>query len=220
MHELTEKVVTGCTLTDYLWRCARSMDPFAHIKDFSLDAQLPAKMPPIPAPTTEMILKHAARIIELEEMSDAKKAELAAEALAAEQQAIADTNAATAPVRNILRQKLEEVMAWQPPTKEHEPLRSFAASQLERHLNAVPEHSAPDPEDYAPETWHARELLITRNRLTVLQEAQFNIRLTNRHNQEWYATLLEALPPPPDQIAVEATDVPATEDWKPDSKPL
>lgn len=217
-HDLTEKVIAGCTLTDYLWRCARSMDPFAHIKDFGLDAQLPAQMPAIPGPTKDMILGQAARIIELDAMPDAKKAELAAEALTAAQNAIEAGNAATAPARAILRQKLEEVTAWQPPTKEHEPLRSFAISQLERHLCAVPEHSAPDPEDYTPEAWHAREVLITRNRLTVLQEAQFQIMLMNKHNQAWYAALLEALPPPPDQIASSA--VGEVEAWQPESKPL
>ncbi len=154
----TEPLYAGTPITfpEFALRCARGMGVAIMQRDESID---------VPIREREVEPYYAERVAKAE---DALVAALArtpeewakartAAFVEAREHHVADVQKRTA-MRARYENMLEEVRAWDPPSKQHEGLRRFMIDQLTSSIEFDTDHTLPEPAELTTEDYRAQEL--------------------------------------------------------------
>jgi len=181
------------TLRQYILRCARAMGPLIHMRDDSLDADL--RMPEV-HDYHEKALRDAENEYErLSHMTEEEADDAAQAEYDQRYREAADSNSDVDTLRRRYMAMREQVGAWEPPSLEHLPLKSFMLEQIDLCKS-----------DYSREYTLSAE---RKTRTQWLDEAKARVvdamaRHREAHEKEvkrveerrkWIEQLLESLPP-------------------------
>ena len=189
----TEAVVNG-TIEDFpafAMRCARAIGHLAVMRDEPLDAPIPHEF----EPTSYHLDKIAEAEAELSKL-DA----MTAEEIDAAAKASFEKNRAAIVARNErydaedarLKAMLAKVLAWAPPTPDHEHLKSFMVEQLHTSLNfqiSKVDLNEPIP----PATWLADRISDLKRDIDYHTRAHAEEVERCRRRNEWVRQLRESL---------------------------
>lgn len=192
---------TGCTAAiaddisfeKFVWNCARAFGALVMLRD-DQNAPIPEKFEPSTC---------------YSQWADEARAQIAAlEALSGDELAIAVSGAheaATAEwrkretekdaLRNKYNAMLAQVVQWEPPTSEHQGLKTFMVEQIRQSIDwdCAP---TPAPTNLDPATWKASHLEFHRRALARHEQSQVDEIERAKERAEWVKALRESLPQP------------------------
>lgn len=142
----------GVTFQEFAMRCARGMGACIMMRDESLDAPIPERFKPS-AYHTDRLKEAENEVARLELMRDDEiKTECETE-FARAVAAVNETNERSAALQAKYNKMLADVMAWDPPTKDHDGLKRFMVDQIEESAR-FDCHTMPLPVKNTPKRWH------------------------------------------------------------------
>jgi hypothetical protein len=156
----TDEIAYDIPFEKFVLTCARAFGALIMMRDERLDAPIPEKFEPSSF-HQEMIDKTEARIIAVSAMT----AELAETEAQAEYQKEVDYRTSDRKKRDGLRVKYEamlvQVLAWIPPTPDHNALKTFMQNQIEESIKWDCElgFDESEPEKQNGEAWRVEQLL-------------------------------------------------------------
>lgn len=131
-HPVKDGKVT--TLSEFAWMCSRAFGALIHLRDDAPDTKDPGDPPEDHAYAEKTATEAAAELATLEARDDAAWDA----AFRAENEAIAKANTERVAEAETTRQRYEslltQVLAWKPPTPDHEKFREFMVDQLQSSI--------------------------------------------------------------------------------------
>lgn len=210
---LTDKLCEeGDTFEEFVWRAARVVGAFIHMRDDSLDTKL--RLPEFGFHRTGTKEKIAEREADLEDEQDEllrlqgkEPAEIEASYERYKAKALRDYEEETQrvqPVYERITAMRAQVADWQPPTPEHEDFKLLLIRQLDEALDydgRLPKR--PQFEETAEE-WHAKLIEYSERRVERCKELLEDERSKPDYQNvavDWIRALVESVPPPPGRFA-------------------
>lgn len=121
------------TFQEFALRCARNFGALIMMRDDSLDAPIPDEFKPA-AWYGDQVAKIREQLAETAALSDAEATDRARFEHAKETVQVEDAIAEREVVAARYRAMLAEVEAWQPPTEDHQGMKTFMREQLESSI--------------------------------------------------------------------------------------
>lgn len=189
--------VADGTITDFpafAMRCARNFGALILMRDEPSDAPVPDEFKPSDYYENRVAETNA----EIKKLSDASDDEIAALADAANQQAAAyhaERRTRNDQQKQRYETMLAEVEKWQPPSPDHEGMKSFMVQQLKDSIewDCSAESDDPAPAPVTPEAWRASRLKELGSTLAyAVQHQREEIERTENRNR-WLRQLRESL---------------------------
>ena len=191
----TENVPDGITFEQFVWQCARGMGALVMMRDEPTGAPIPERFEPsnynakrLQEATDELARLRSLTPEQMQAECEAKHAKSEAQ----KKKRLAENEAQLAAYRAML----DQVLAWVPPTKDHENFKEFMADQLRKSLDFDDsrEYYQPEPMPSVDE-WAARQIAEAKREIAYHTKAhQGEVERTEARNG-WLAALRNSLAP-------------------------
>jgi hypothetical protein len=193
----TAAIKDGISFEKFVWTCARAFGALVTMRDDSMDTPIPQAFTPSPY-YAEALAKARNELARLKAMTTR---EISAACAADYAQAVKRNGERIAEANELRRKYLNmhsKVMAWTPPTPEHEGMKTFMADQITESIRfdcGTDYYTA--PEKQTPEQWHAEQIAAAIEGVRYHEKslAEENQRTAERN--AWLAALRESVPPAP-----------------------
>lgn len=189
----TANVPDGISFEQFVWQCARGMGALIMMRDEPSGAPIPERFEPSDynAKKLQAAKDELTRLVNLtpDQMiaeCEAEHAKLEAE----KAERLAENEKQLAAYRAML----DQVLAWVPPTKDHEGLKEFMADQIRQSIkfDDMSKHYKPEPMPSAYE-WATKAIATTTREIEYHAKAhQEEVERTEARN-EWIAALRKSL---------------------------
>lgn len=149
----TDLIKNDITFPEFAMKCARAFGALVHMRDDSMDAEIPDEIIPSNYHKDEME-KACFKLIEAKKMTLNTAKVLVIkdynEQVKYHEKYFSDANA----LKNKYEAMLKKVIAWQPPTPEHEELKKFMIQQIKDSIDFdCNTNYSKVPELQSPEKW-------------------------------------------------------------------
>jgi len=126
----------GQTFEEFVMGCARAFGALVSMRDEPMDATIPEKFKPS-SYHVEEYRKSSERLIELINMSSEDRLKFGEEKQKTKIESLISSMNQCIMEDNRLRNMMQRVALWTPPTKDHEELKKFMMQQLEVSMNGT-----------------------------------------------------------------------------------
>jgi hypothetical protein len=175
---------------DFALRCARAFGALVQMRDERMDAPIPDTVP-VSSYYATAVQKARAALQRLSVMSAADKSRAASEDYERRSRDREDYRARQVVELNRYQAMLAKVVAWTPPTAEHEGLKRFMLEQL--HTSIRDPYDYPAPVALSAESWHQREVTAAEESLVRREEDLAKEQARANERTEWLRQLRASL---------------------------
>lgn len=149
----TDSIKNNITFPEFAMKCARAFGALIQMRDDVMDAEIPDEIIPSNYHKDEME-KACLKLNEAKKMTLSAAKVLAVrdynEQVAYHEKYVSDAN----DLKSKYESMLEKVMAWQPPTPDHEELKKFMMEQIKGSIDCDSNTSySKPPQPQSPEKW-------------------------------------------------------------------
>lgn len=127
------------SMADFLFGCAREMMPLVIMRDEPMDAPIPDEFKPVDYHLKELN-KSRSELKKYQAMSDEDYAKDSSVRLEEHNKDNQRRNKEADNLRKRYQSIKDSVMAWNPPTDDHKPLKEYAIEQLDSSINFDTKH--------------------------------------------------------------------------------
>lgn len=195
----TSCIEKGVTFEQFAMQCARACSALISMRDDGLETPIPDKIEPNPF-YKEQVLEKEKKLEEIIVMTLAQSSVKANEQydkeLIAHHEAIKNHDE----LRLKYQAMIEQVQNWQPPTKDHEPLKKFMLEQLQSSMDSDCDNSyylKNVPVKLSASEWHDRAIYRAETDLQYYQ-TKYNEEVKQcEESTKWLRDLRHSLKPKP-----------------------
>lgn len=179
-------------INQFVTRCARAFGALISMRDDPLDAPLPERIEPISDYHVKALERAKERLSSLSRMS---KSDIERECRLEYERAM-ETWREWVEESNLKRRRYQDmrakVLAWEPPSPNHEGLKQFMLEQLSES-ERYDCHDYQQPEQQNPDDWYSKALSDARNDIAYHTQKQQEEEERTRERNEWLQTLRRSL---------------------------
>lgn len=187
----TDAIGKGISFRKFVLTCARAMGACIMQRDESLDVE-----PTIPEASTYNAKALEDARTELNAIGNWSTADIAREytkELAARTDSYLKYEAEKKELRNKYNAMLARVLAWEPPTADHEGLKDFMLQQIRESIRFDCHESEP-PTTMSPEDWYQNKIDTLQKSMEYHEKANAEEIERTKSRAAWITALMESVP--------------------------
>lgn len=178
---------------EFVWTCARAFTDLIHMRDDRLDA--PIRFPTLDRYAERVLDGHRADLAKLLSLTEEEAEQLAS---ADYERAVRDRREAVTRAEQLTARyqaMRDQVLAWTPPTPEHEGLRNFMLEQLDTSAR-YDTYKPTEPVRLSGPTWLAQELERVHRDIAYYEDAHRKAVARFEEGRAWLEELAKSVPLP------------------------
>ncbi len=182
----------SCTFNEFLWRCAKAFSPLYHMRDEDMDK--PPTTPPADSYDAIRLAEKEKELAEATKKTPLEWAALAEERYKKDMEYYRKVLSEWEKTTQIFDAMREKVIAWAPPTQDHNGLKVFMLEQLEGSIrfNSKPE----EPKLQNWETLRAFEIQFLKDGIAYHKGKIEDNEKSRQKCIKWVADLKASVPLP------------------------
>lgn len=194
----TAKLYEGAeqSFEEFVWSCVRAMGVAVTMRDDPLDKPVPERFGGHDSYYEKRIAEHEAEWARLENMSLTDCDDAAELEYETERGRVEEANRKDAELRSRYESMLAQVLAWEPPTTEHEGLKKFMADQLTESIRFDTGHHRSLPSKKTGTEWRRERIERLTSDLEYARKHLHEERERAEGRNDWLRALRLSVPQP------------------------